>query len=85
MSIIRFNALQRVSNRDIVKISDVEKRSSLFGNNVFATVLVSSVSIAPSPGDSTVNAIDDGTDKSTDDDGNEECESALEAHGGFLV
>lgn len=35
MSIVRFNALQQVFNREKVEITDVEKRSLLFGKNVF--------------------------------------------------
>ena len=35
MSIIRFNALQETLNRKPIKIIETEKRSSLFGKNVF--------------------------------------------------
>ena len=35
MSIIRFNALQETLNRKPIKIVESEKRSSLFGKNVF--------------------------------------------------
>lgn len=35
MSIVRFNALQQVVSRKDIEITDVEKRSALFGKNVF--------------------------------------------------
>ena len=60
MSIVRFNALQQVFNREKVEITDVEKRSLLFGKNVFNKFAMQQY-LTETAYNSVMNAIEKGT------------------------
>ena len=60
MSKIRFSALQEALNRNTIKVVENEKRSVLFGKNVFNKHAMQQY-LTRSAYDSVMNAIDKGT------------------------
>ena len=60
MSKIRFNALEQILNREPVKVNQTEKRSSLFGKNVFNKYAMQQY-LTRSAYESVMNAIELGT------------------------